>query len=82
MATAKFISKDQNWQEESTTYWFQITGLHEGTGRKFDGETFGICESGSGSRVLDCDGCPITFGDGEEIAVRNTAIITDEMRTA
>jgi len=41
---------DQNWQEQSTTYWFDV-----------DGESFGLCDKGYGgeTRLLDCDGCPV-----------------------
>lgn len=80
MATAKFIEKDQNWQNESTTYWFELNGEDRGTGKEFDSDVYGIVESGPESTVVDCDGCPLTSGDGIEVAVRNTAKVTDQMR--
>ena len=46
----EYKNKDQNWQEQSTTYWFDV-----------DGESFGLCDKGYGeeTRLLDCDGCPV-----------------------
>jgi len=77
---AKYTGKDQNWKEESTTYWFQIDGHDSGTGVSFESQVFGIAESGGDDTVVDCDGCPCTEGDDDTIAVRKVAIVTDEMR--
>lgn len=82
MATATFIEKDQNWQSETTIYWFELSGEDRGTGIEFDGETFGIAESGPDSRVVDSEGAPLAEGDHQAIAVRNTAQVTDEIRAA
>lgn len=82
MATAKFLSKDQNWASESTTYWFQLDGADYGTSREFAGEVFGICESGPTDSVLDAEGAPLTEGDGITIAVRRACTVTDEHRSA
>lgn len=76
----EFKSKDQNWQEGSTTYWFELTGEDFGTDCVFDGEWFGVCESGSDSRILEWDGCPMTVGDRAEIAAKRHCVVTDEMR--
>lgn len=81
MATATFIEKDQNWQDQTAIYWFELIGEDYGTGIEFEGETFGIAESGGASRVLDCDGCPLTNGH-EELAVRRCAKVTDDLRAA
>jgi len=52
--------------------WFDINGIDSGTGWEFDGaETFGLTKD---SRVLDCDGCPLTAGDLQEIAVKNALV--------
>lgn len=54
------------------TAWFDINGTDSGTGWEFDGaETFGLTDD---SRVLDCDGCPLTEGDLQEIAVKNALV--------
>lgn len=76
----EFKFKDQNWQEESTTYWFELTGEDTGTDCVFDGECFGVCEQGSDSRILDCDGCPMTVGDRAEIAASRHCVVTDDIR--
>lgn len=47
--------------------WFRLNGLDRGTGIEFDQDVFGLDWAG---RVLDGDGCPLTPGDGIEIAVR------------
>ena len=44
----KFVEKDQNWQNGSTNYWFDV-----------DGETYAICDEAGQLSLLDCDGCPI-----------------------
>lgn len=77
----EFKGKDQNWQEASTTYWFELTGKDFGTACEFDAEMFGVCESGGESRILDCDGCPMTVGDRAEIAAKRHCIVIDEMRS-
>lgn len=79
-ATATFLSVDQNWQDETTIYWFRLDGTDYGTKIEFDGETFGIAESGGDDRILDEDGSPLTEGDHQTIAVRNTAEVTDTLR--
>lgn len=56
-------------QSDNGVTWFDIKGTDCGTGWSFDGvESFGITED---NRVLDCDGCPLTEGDLQEIAVKN-----------
>jgi hypothetical protein len=82
MANAIFLSKDQSWATESTTYWFELSGTDYGTNLDFDGDVFGIVESCGEYSVVDCDGCPVTPGDGIDIAIRNTASVTDDMRSA
>ncbi|MCP4282817.1 MAG: hypothetical protein GY776_22835, partial [Alteromonas sp.] len=73
-------SKDQNWNDGSTTYWFNVNGECGAFGIDFDNETYGIAESGGESKLLDCDGCPMNEGDGESIAVIGLLVVTDEMR--
>ena len=43
-----FVDKDQNWQDETTNYWFLV-----------DGESYGISDSNGEQRLLDSDGCPV-----------------------
>ena len=77
---ATYTSKDQNWQDETTIYWFEISGVDIGTGASLDAQVFGIAESGGDDTVVDCDGSPCTEGDAVTIAVRKVAIVTDDMR--
>lgn len=79
-ATATFVCHDNIWQNETTVYWFELRGIDRGTGIEFDGQTYGIAESGPETSVLDADGCPLTEGDGITIAVRRAAQVTDDLR--
>lgn len=74
------VVTDQNWQDQTTIYWFELYGEEYGTGIEFDGETFGIAESDEPSKVLDSDGVPLPECEHTTIAVRNTIKVTDEMR--
>jgi hypothetical protein len=60
MATATVITTET--MDGRARTWYQVSG-HD-----FDGE-YAITEDG---RVLDKDGYPLTAGDREEIAVRNS----------
>lgn len=60
--TATFITKDQNWTDGTTVYWFDI-----------EGETFGVLQEGSDSKVVDCDGNPTTEYSASQFT------ITDDM---
>jgi len=77
---ARYLTKDQNWQDETTIYWFELTGTDYGTGVEFDGQTFGVAESGPDSMIVNADGAPLVDGDHEEIAVRKHCLVTDELR--
>ena len=81
-ATATYTSKDQDLTRESTTYWFELSGEDYGTNKRFDGEVFGVCESGPDVTYLDGDGYPMTDGDAIAIAVRKACVVTDEIRAA
>ena len=61
----KYLGKDQNIQDETTVYWFDI-----------DGETYGVAECGGQSQVLDCDGAPLVDNYTDELGL----FVTDEMR--
>lgn len=71
MSNATYSSKDQNWQDEMTIYWFEL-----------DGETFGIGETGMEVVALDCDGAPIDYNENLARRVKENCIVTDEMRMA
>lgn len=68
MATATYHSKDQNWMNGSTTYWFEI-----------DGELYGIVE-GEDDGVVDSDSSPMDYNDSLRNTVERACVVTDEMR--
>ena len=70
MNNATYHSKDQNWMNGSTTYWFDI-----------DGELYGVVE-GEGAGVVDSDGHPIDYNDDLRSDVERSCTVTDEMRAA
>jgi len=59
--TVKFIENDGR-------DWFAINGHHTDTGVDFNNETFGVAKNG---QILDVDGCPLTPGDHQTIAVES-----------
>lgn len=69
MSNVKYISKDQNTQDETTNYWFEVSG-----------ESFAVSESGGESRLLDCDGCPYNMSDSGPRELLAQLIVTNEMR--
>jgi len=77
-----FIEKEQDWENETTRYWFHVYGVDYGTGYDFgpEFEEYAIAESCGFDEVLDCDGYPLTESDHRTIAVRNQCKVTDEMR--
>jgi len=49
--------------------WVELDGTDYGTNYEFDNTTYGITDD---DVILDCDGAPLTEGDFETIAVRNS----------
>ena len=71
MENVTFVEKDQNWQDETTIYWFDV-----------DGESFGVAESGPDATVLDCDGCPVNTQDAKNARLEALKdYVTDELRS-
>ena len=69
---SKFMGKDQNWADGTTTYWFDV-----------DGEQCGVVESECGASFVDCDGCTIDDGASwSTMAAVRDLVVTDEMRAA
>lgn len=77
-----YEGKEQDWQNETTRYWFCLDGIDYGTGIVFNGGQFAIAESGGTDSVLDADGFPLTESDWLAIAVRNHCVVNEEMRNA
>lgn len=55
--------------ENDGRQWFELNGVDYGTEYEFDGSVYGVTDD---NVILDADGCTITEGDVETIAVRNT----------
>ena len=72
MAIANLIDTDQNWQDETTTTWYELDGKDYGTGMEFESDVYGIVDCNGFRNIVDCDGIPLTPGDGLYIAVKNT----------
>lgn len=71
MATAAFLSTEHNPQDETTIYWYELSGADADTGLEFDGKTYGIVETGALPSVVDADGFPIPVWHREAIVVRD-----------
>lgn len=75
---AEFTTKDQNYQDETTIYWFEIT---ESSSTWIGmGEIYGVADCNSELTILDCDGCPV--GQEYQEILKNVLNITDEMIAA
>lgn len=59
--TVKFI-------EDDGRKWYTLNGYCIDTEVDFENETFGVNSDGT---ILDADGCPLTSGDSQTIAVEN-----------
>ena len=81
MITAKFTGKDQNWANESTTYWFVIDGTDYGTEKTFENEEFGIVDCNGDTTVVDADGAR-TANEYVDAIVKRVCKITDELINA
>ena len=73
---ATYESKDQNWTDEQTIYWFDVVG----DGSFIHGGKFGVVE-GQNAGIVDDEGAPIEgmFYEHTIRAALNGAV-TDEMR--
>lgn len=70
MSNVNYTGKDQNWQDEQTTYWFDV-----------EGDVYGVVEGCTDCSIVDVDGCPIS-GNGNESQITSLLAdaVTDEMR--
>ena len=66
----EFIEREQDWQNETTRYWFRL-----------DGSEYCVAESGPTSDILDADGKEIA-DRAIESKLRAMLLVTDEMRAA
>ena len=70
---AKYISKDQNSNDETTNYWFKV--VH--SDNDLSG-VYGVADNNGNIRLLDCDGCLCT-NDHHFHEILDHCVITDEM---
>ena len=70
--------KDQNHQDESTFYWFDVTDT--GT-ENHDGE-YAVVHSGPFVTLVDCDGCPCNTDDNHMRIILEACVVTEEMINA
>ena len=67
---ATYLTKDQNWQDETTIYWFDVNG-----------ETYGVTECCGESSVIDEDGYSVNIADAKNYHLRGIEeCVNDEMR--
>jgi hypothetical protein len=66
----EYLSRDQNYQDEQTTYWFQV-------GNEF----FGVVESTQDFCIVDDENHPINTEDAGNVHLTKlTEFVTDELR--
>lgn len=70
---ANYIAKDQNQQDETTVYWFNVNHSDD----DLSGE-YAVADNNGFKRLLDCDGCPCT-DDHHFNEILESCVITDEM---
>ena len=68
-----FLEADQDWNEETTTYWFEFRWSRASN----LSHRFGIVESGGESTIIDPDGRLVT---GFVAAIVGDAVVTAEIR--
>lgn len=65
-----YDSKDQNWQDETTFYWFNVGN-----------ETIGVSDCNGEMSIVDEDCCPINTDDcGNTHLLKLIDLVTDEIR--
>ena len=68
MTSIIFIEKEQDWQNETTRYWFSVNGVE-----------FCVAECGPASDILDRNGKPLLEGE-RKAQLRRQFVVTDSMR--
>jgi len=76
MNEATFQSKDQNWTDEKTTYWFAVELADESM-------ILGVVEQGNSEpKIVDEDGAPIDGAWFEGQVSFLPELVTDEVRAS
>lgn len=71
MKTSHFHT-DQDWQNETTTYWFSASS-------DFGETEYGVVETAGLFDVVDSEGCPLPQGE-ERRLVEKHCVVTQEMQ--
>lgn len=67
-----YLSKDNNWQNENTTYWFDV-----------DGETYGVSDTSGDRIIVDSESCPVNTSDARDAHLLGLlALVTAEIEAA
>ena len=74
MTKANYLSKDQNWQDETTIYWFECSGEFEGL--------YGVAESCGELSIVDNECVPLDEGNYDYRKLSDVLIVSDMMRQA
>lgn len=69
MSNIKYISKAQSHADETTNYWFEVSG-----------ESFAVSECGSEVHLLNSEGKPYNMSDSGPKELLAQLIVTDRMR--
>lgn len=72
MSNFNHIATDQNWQDETTIYWFENE----------NGEQYGVSDCNGHQTIVDCDGYPVNTSDAVNIHLPSDLIVTEEMTSA
>ena len=75
-ATATFTGADQNYQDETTVYWFDV----ESEDYRIESGEYGMADCNGDLTPLDSDGAPIDYNDLLAGAVLAVCHLTDEIR--
>lgn len=70
MTNLKKLSTDKN--ENTITDWYTLEGQDFGTDFIFDSVTYGVIWTANQYQIVDEENTPLTEGDFEWIAVKNT----------
>ena len=74
-ATAIFTEKDQDFRNETTTYWFVV----QSEDARIESGEYGICDNNGEIFPVYDDGAPIDCNEFERSAILSVCQITEEM---
>lgn len=77
-AKATYLSKDQNWQDECTIYWFEVDSNDDA----LESGVYGVREAAYPEEPtpLNDEGYPIDYNEHQANLVLEVCQVTDELR--